>query len=65
MNAIPDHHSIGEVLATLRAAFPDPAISKTRFLESQGLVHHEHTPSDPRQFRRGAAARLRGGPAGR
>ncbi|MEP6624197.1 MAG: MerR family transcriptional regulator [Acidimicrobiia bacterium] len=59
MNAIPDHHSIGEVLATLRADFPDITISKIRFLESQGLIDPERTPSGYRKFRDGDVARLR------
>ena len=59
MNAIPDHHSIGEVLATLRDDFPDITISKIRFLESQGLIDPERTPSGYRKFRDGDVARLR------
>jgi DNA-binding transcriptional MerR regulator len=59
MNAIPDHHSIGEVLATLRDEFPDITISKIRFLESQGLIDPERTPSGYRKFRDGDVARLR------
>src|SRR4051794_35193960 len=59
MNAVPDHHSIGEVLATLRADFPDITISKIRFLESQGLIDPERTPSGYRKFRDGDVARLR------
>ena len=59
MNAIPDHHSIGEVLASLRDEFPDITISKIRFLESQGLIDPERTPSGYRKFRDGDVARLR------
>lgn len=42
--------SIGEVLHTLEAEFPDITISKIRFLESQGLLNPERTPSGYRQF---------------
>ncbi len=55
----PDHQSIGEVLATLRDEFPDITISKIRFLESQGLIDPERTPSGYRKFRDGDIARLR------
>lgn len=44
------HRSIGEVLALLREEFPDITISKIRFLESQGLVDPERTPSGYRRF---------------
>ena len=54
-----DHQSIGEVLATLRSDFPDITISKIRFLESQGLIDPERTPSGYRKFRDGDVARLR------
>src|SRR5579872_5772161 len=42
--------SIGDVLALLREEFPDITISKIRFLESQGLVDPERTPSGYRKF---------------
>lgn len=42
--------SIGEVLALLRPEFPDLTISKIRFLESQGLLDPERTPSGYRKF---------------
>ena len=54
----PDHQSIGEVLATLRDEFPDITISKSRFLESQGLIDPERTPSGYRKFRDNDVARL-------
>jgi DNA-binding transcriptional MerR regulator len=54
-----DHQSIGEVLATLRDEYPDVTISKIRFLESQGLIDPERTPSGYRKFRDGDVARLR------
>ncbi len=44
------HLSIGEVLANLRDEFPDVTISKIRFLESQGLIDPERTPSGYRKF---------------
>jgi DNA-binding transcriptional MerR regulator len=42
--------SIGEVLALLQDEFPDVTISKIRFLESQGLIDPERTPSGYRKF---------------
>ena len=42
--------SIGEVLALLKKDFPDVTISKIRFLESEGLVTPERTPSGYRRF---------------
>jgi DNA-binding transcriptional MerR regulator len=54
-----DHQSIGEVLGALRDEFPDVTISKIRFLESQGLIDPERTPSGYRKFRDGDVARLR------
>ncbi len=42
--------SIGEVLAQLREEFPDVTISKIRFLESQGLVTPQRSPSGYRKF---------------
>ena len=61
MTAVPSRAfmSIGEVLATLRADFPDVTISKIRFLESEGLVEPERTPSGYRKFSRDDVARLR------
>src|SRR5262245_26266245 len=54
-----EHLSIGEVLATLRDEFPDITISKIRFLESQGLIDPERTPSGYRKFYGPDIARLR------
>lgn len=51
--------SIGEVLATLRADFPDVTISKIRFLEAEGLIEPDRTPSGYRKFSRDDLARLR------
>jgi DNA-binding transcriptional MerR regulator len=42
--------SIGEVLQLLHEEFPDVTISKIRFLESQGLIDPERTPSGYRKF---------------
>jgi len=46
----PLHLSIGEVLGLLLEEFPDVTISKIRFLESQGLIEPERTPSGYRKF---------------
>ena len=51
--------SIGEVLAQLRQEFPDVTISKIRFLESEGLVEPERTPSGYRKFSPMHVQRLR------
>jgi DNA-binding transcriptional MerR regulator len=42
--------SIGEVLTKLRGDFPDITISKIRFLESEGLIDPQRTPSGYRKF---------------
>jgi DNA-binding transcriptional MerR regulator len=51
--------SIGEVLAELRADFPDTSNSKLRFLEAEGLVEPRRTPSGYRKYTRADVARLR------
>ncbi len=51
--------SIGDVLTLLRQEFPDVTISKIRFLESQGLVDPERTPSGYRKFYQQDVDRLR------
>lgn len=53
------HLTIGEVLTLLREEFPDVSISKIRFLESQGLVDPERTPSGYRKFYDHDVERLR------
>ena len=53
------HISIGDVLNQLREEFPDITISKIRFLESQGLVDPERTPSGYRKFYEADIERLR------
>ncbi|MDX3801431.1 MerR family transcriptional regulator [Streptomyces sp. AK04-3B] len=42
--------SIGTVLTALRDEFPDVTISKIRFLESEGLIEPQRTPSGYRKF---------------
>lgn len=44
------HMSIGEVLALLQGEFPDVTISKIRFLEGEGLIEPERSPSGFRKF---------------
>ncbi len=51
--------SIGDVLSLLREEFPDVTISKIRFLESQGLVNPERSPSGYRKFYEQDVERLR------
>ena len=51
--------SIGEVLAQLRADFPDVSISKIRYLEAEGLVEPARTPSGYRKFSQDDVERLR------
>jgi DNA-binding transcriptional MerR regulator len=53
------HSSIGEVLSLLQIDFPDVTISKIRFLESQGLLNPERTPSGYRKFHDEDIERLR------
>ena len=53
------YKSIGEVLSELKEEFPDVTISKIRFLESQGLLDPERTPSGYRKFYDNDVARLR------
>ena len=54
-----DHLSIGEVLSLLKDEFPEVTISKIRFLESQGLLDPERTPSGYRKFYEPDVERLR------
>ncbi|WP_433527853.1 MerR family transcriptional regulator [Micromonospora sp. CA-263727] len=51
--------SIGEVLAHLRADFPDVTISKLRFLEAEGLVEPQRTAAGYRKYGWDDVARLR------
>lgn len=45
-----NYQSIGEVLVSLKTEFPDITISKIRFLEAEGLIDPERTPSGYRKF---------------
>ena len=54
-----DYLSIGEVLDSVKADFPDVSISKIRFLEAEGLISPERTASGYRKFFDGDVARLR------
>jgi DNA-binding transcriptional MerR regulator len=51
--------ALGELLELLRPEFPDLTVSKIRFLEQQGLLAPERTPSGYRKFYPSHAARLR------
>jgi DNA-binding transcriptional MerR regulator len=45
-----NYQSIGEVLVAVKTEFPDITISKIRFLEAEGLIQPERTPSGYRKF---------------
>jgi len=45
-----NYQSIWEVLVSVKAEFPDITISKIRFLEAEGLIDPERTPSGYRKF---------------
>lgn len=51
--------SIGEVLEILRADFPDVTVSKIRFLEGEGLIEPQRSPSGYRKFTHADVERLR------
>ena len=51
--------SIGQVLASLKAEFPDISISKIRFLETEGLLSPERAPSGYRRYGAADVERLR------
>ncbi len=51
--------SIGQILATLKAEFPDVSISKIRFLEAEGLIAPERAPSGYRRYADTDLERLR------
>ncbi len=53
------YRSIGDVLSLLRSEFPDITISKIRFLEAQGLVSPQRSPSGYRKFYDEDVERLR------
>jgi len=44
------YFGIGEVIAQLRAEFPDISVSKIRFLEAEGLIQPARSPSGYRRF---------------
>jgi DNA-binding transcriptional MerR regulator len=54
-----NYQSIGEVLVSVKTEFPDITISKIRFLESEGLIDPERTPSGYRKFYEKDVERLR------
>ena len=51
--------TIGAVLKGLREEFPDVSISKIRFLESEGLISPDRSPSGYRHYRPEDVERLR------
>jgi DNA-binding transcriptional MerR regulator len=53
------YFGIGDVLAQLRADFPDVSVSKIRFLESEGLIQPARSPSGYRKFAPADVERLR------
>jgi DNA-binding transcriptional MerR regulator len=59
VNGEQSHLSIGEVLVLLQEEFPDVTISKIRFLEAQGLLDPERSPSGYRKFRDADIERIR------
>lgn len=59
MKAGRPYMSIGEVLGGLKPDFPEITISKIRFLETEGLIDPERTPSGYRKFYEKDMDRLR------
>lgn len=59
MSKTKNYMSIGDVLKSLLEEFPDVSISKIRFLESEGLIEPERTPSGYRKFHDEDVSRLR------
>jgi DNA-binding transcriptional MerR regulator len=53
------YFGIGEVIAQLRAEFPDVSVSKIRFLEAEGLIQPARSPSGYRKFGPADVDRLR------
>jgi DNA-binding transcriptional MerR regulator len=51
--------TIGDVLAMLRGDFPAVTVSKIRFLEAEGLIEPQRSPSGYRKFSESDVARLR------
>ena len=59
MNVRSGYVGISEVLAQLRADFPDVSVSKIRFLETEGLLSPARSPSGYRRFTAADVNRLR------
>ena len=53
------YFGIGEVIAQLRAEFPDIIVSKIRFLEAEGLIQPVRSPAGYRKFGPADVDRLR------
>ena len=53
------YFGIGEVIAQLRAEFPDVSVSKIRFLEAEGLIQPARSSSGYRKFGPADVDRLR------
>ena len=51
-------YGIGEVQELLKKEFPDITISKIRFLEKEGLINPERTPSGYRKYSKGNIKQL-------
>ncbi|HEX2052969.1 MAG TPA: MerR family transcriptional regulator [Actinomycetota bacterium] len=54
-----NYMTIGDVIKTLSEEFPDVTLSKVRFLEAEGLIEPERTPSGYRRFYQEDLAKLR------
>lgn len=59
MSKTKSHLSIGDVVTSLKGEFPDVSVSKIRFLEAEGLIDPERTPSGYRKFYGSDMARLK------
>lgn len=59
MKAGRPYMSIGEILGVVLPDFPDVTVSKIRFLEAEGLIDPERTPSGYRKFYQRDLDRLR------
>lgn len=56
--ALHGHWSLSQIVTLLQHEFPEVTISKIRFMESQGLISPERTPSGYRHFYQGDYERL-------
>lgn len=54
-----NYMTIGDVIKTLAEEFPDVTLSKVRFLEAEGLIEPERTPSGYRRFYQDDLSKLR------